>query len=662
MKPNILQLLAVALVFACACGSKDPPSNWIAKVASFAGTVKVTAQGTSAAKPVEKGQYLQVGDRLATGPRSRATLVLRNKGKLEVEPNSVVLFRSTAPDTKLNLLLEQGTVVGAGSDVQASELVIGVGKKTISLSGAAKATVAVAGQEVKLLVSIGEAKVEGPGGESHTVEANKPLVIPLDKPLEPDAGPPEPDAGTEPPAAPETYYLQRTQGKVEVKPPGAQRFQRVRGRKWIEVKPGTVIRLARRARAYFGPEKDREKGSLLAGPSVVRVKEPSADQPDASPLEHVRGDVILSHRGPPGTVGSSLTIEGVTITPKVVHRTVDIHVKRAGGRHVVEVNHGVAVLKAKGKTLELEAGQSGTINRGRFAGPRIPPQSPFKIRNFGTVRVFTNDRQLPVTFLWKHEEGAKAALVRVSRLGSMARPLFADVIKRKVLTIPDARRGNLFWRVAPVGADGKLGEEQKGRLVLVRDTSYRVLKDLRAPHNTIYERDGNTTVFYQNRLPRFTFRWNAIEGASKYHLKIFRDPNITKPVVSVATNRRYQKLKPGKLGEGTYIWYVVGRDPGGQLVRALKGRKLTIRYDNATPDVQIVYPRNGISVATATIEAKGVAIPGSKLYINGEEVTLDSTSRFTHPVKLNAGVNFINFRVKAPRRGYSVYLRRVTRK
>jgi hypothetical protein len=664
MKPNLLRLLVMALVFACACGSKDPPSNWIATVASFTGTVKVTTQGSTDAKSVKKGQYLKVGDRLLTGAKSRATLALRNKGRLEVEPNSVVLFRSSAPDTKLNLLLEQGTVVGGGADVQASELLIGVGKKTISLTGGAKATVAVAGEEAKILVSLGEAKVEGPGGETHTIEADKPLVIPLNKPLEPDAGPsPEPDASTEPAPTTETYYLQRVRGRVMVKPPDAKRFQRVRARRWIELKPGTLIKLARRARALFGPEKDREKGSLLNGPSVMRVREPGGDdQPNAGPLEHVHGDVILTHKGEPGTTGSTLTIDGVTITPKVVHKTVDIQVKRAGGRHVVEVNHGVAILKAKKKTLELEAGQSGTINRGRVAGPRMPPQSPFKIRNFGTVRVFTNDRQLPVTFHWKHKEGTSAALVQVSRFGSMARPLFADVIKRRVLTIPNARRGNLFWRVTPVGPDGTPGEMERGRLVLIRDTSYRVLKDVRAPRNTIHESFGNTTVFYQNRLPRFTFRWNAIEGASKYHLKIFRDPNITKPLVSVTTNRTQKRLKSGKLGEGTYIWYVVGRDAGGQLVRAFKGRKLSVRYDNATPDVQIVYPRNAITVATPTIEAKGVAIPGSKVFINGNEVTLDNTSRFTHPVKLNAGLNFINFRVKAPRRGYSVYLRRVTRK
>ena len=92
----------------------------------------------------------------------------------------------------------------------------------------------------------------------------------------------------------------------------------------------------------------------------------------------------------------------------------------------------------------------------------------------------------------------------------MSRPIFSDIIKRNVLTIPDARRGNLFWRVAPVGANGRHGSPRSGRLVLVNDTSYRALKDLRTPKNTIHESYGDTTVYYQNRLPIFTFRWGAI--------------------------------------------------------------------------------------------------------------------------------------------------------
>ena len=107
---------------------------------------------------------------------------------------------------------------------------------------------------------------------------------------------------------------------------------------------------------------------------------------------------------------------------------------------------------------------------------------------------------------------------------------------------------------------------------------------------------------------------------------------------------------------------MVGLGSAGKLVRASKSRKVTVRYDNATPDVQIVYPRNGIRVGAASIVTRGVAMPGSKVFVNGAAVTLDRTFRFSHPVRLKTGLNFINFRVQAPQRGNSFYLRRVTRR
>lgn len=656
-------LFVALLLCSCGrCGSKDPPADWIARVASFSGKVTVTPGGGKAAA-VRKGQFLRIGDRLETGAKSEAVLALRSKRNIRVRPNSVVLLRSRSSASGLSLALEQGSVTAAASEVAASELTIAVGKKRILLASAAQATVAVPGDgtdEARIEVSLGEATVEGPGGASRTIVAGQELVLDTsDKPPVPDAAPAKPDAGVAP-AGPQAFFLQRVgRGRVLIKPPDAKRFQPVRRRKWIDVAPGTVIRLLRRARARFGA--DKESAMMLAGPGTLRVREQGGAD-GASPLEHVAGDIVLSHSGEPGSSGSSFTIEGVTITPKVRHKEVDVRIRRKGNRHAVVVRAGQAELKGKkDKAVLLEAGQEATINAGNISAPRMPAQAPFQIRHFGTVRVFTSDVKLPVTFKWKLADSDRA-LVEVSRFGSMARPLFSDIIKRRVLTIPEARRGNLFWRVSPVDGSGKPGEAKKGRLILVRDTSYRVLKNYRPPRNTIHESFGNTTVYYQNRLPRFTFRWNPIEGASKYTLKIFREQNLQKPLVNTTTKKPRINLKPGKLGEGTYIWYVAGRSPTGELVRALKGRKLSVRYDNATPDLQIVYPRNGITVGEGAIEAKGVTIPGSKVFVNGKEAELDKGFRFTHAVALKPGVNYITFRVVARRRGSSFYLRRVTRK
>jgi len=655
-----LGFLLFSLVCGCArCGSNGPPADWIARVESFVGQVTAT-MGTQPPKGVEQGLHLRIGDRLQTGPSGQAVLLLRSKRTLRVKPSSVVLFRAKGGGG-LSLALEQGSVTASSSKVQAAELTIAVGKKQIRLASGAEATVATGkdGEEARIGVTLGEATVEGPEGETQTISTGQELVLAIgDRPKEPDAGPPPaPDAGVEPPV--KAYFLQAIgRGAVLVKAPGDKRFRRLRRGKWEEIPPGTIIRLLRGARARFGKEKG-ESGSLLAGPGVLKVKETAAG---GSPLEHVQGDIVLSHSGPPGSKGSSFTIEGVTITPGVRYQDVNVRIRGKGNRKQVLVNAGQAELKGKGdKTVVLEAGQETTIHDGTIGQTRMPPQAPFQIRQMGTVRVFTSDPQLPVTFKWKLEDGADRALIQVSRSPSMANPLFSDIIKRKVLTIPEVRRGSLYWRVTPV-KEGKPGEAKKGRLTLVRDTSYRVLKDYHPPRNTIHESFGNTTVYYQNQLPRFAFRWNPMEGAATYTLKIFREQNLQKPLVNTKTKRAQLKLGAGKLGEGTYIWYVVGRSRTDELVRALKGRKLVVRYDNATPDLQIVTPRNGSTVSEAAIETRGVTIPGSKVFVDNKEAELDKGFRFTHTVSLKPGVNYIFFRVVAKRRGSSIYLRRVTRK
>jgi hypothetical protein len=643
--------VALLLVGAWGCGSKERPPDWVAAVESYTGTVTVAPKGQGPAKAVAKGQVLRVGDRLETASKSEAVLVLRNGGRITVKPDSVVLFRSRQPEKELSLALEQGSVLGTGSKVEGGELVITVGERKIRLSRTTSATVVV-GEELegapKVLVTAGEAVVEGPGGKRTVVAGQEVVLI-----AQPDAAPPTPDAGVEPASKPTNYFLRSVgRGRVLIKRPGEDRFTPVRRGQWVEIPRGTLIKLLRRARAQLGPEKG--KGSIIAGPGVMLVKEGGG-------TEAVRGEIVLSERGKPGTQGSAFEVDGVTITPRVTHEKVDVRIRRKARGATVMVVAGEAELKAKDKTVVAEAGQEVNVVGGTIGAPRMPPPAPFQVKHFGTLRVFTGEVRMPVTFRWKKGE-AKSALVQVSRYPSMARALFADVIKRQTLTIPGVTRGSLHWQVTPIGEDGQPGEPEKGRLLLIKDTSHRVLKDYRPPRNTIHESFGNTTVFFQNRPPRFTFTWNPIEGAARYHLKVFREQNLQDPVVSEVTKKTKVTLRTGKLGEGTYLWYVVGRKPDDSLVRALKGRKLSVRFDNATPDVQIVYPRNGITVGEATIEAKGVTIPGSKVFIDGKEAELDKASRFSHPVSLKPGVNYIYFRVVAPKRGASIYLRRVTRK
>lgn len=659
-----LHLPLIALLF-WGCGSKDPPSDWVAKVESHAGKAEASVKVGAPLKPVAKGQFVRIGARLETGADGTVTLTTRNGGQLTIKPNSVVHFRSGQQGRKLSLELTEGSILGTGSKVEASELTIAVGQRKVRLGASAKATIVASGEGAQagkpvVVVSYGNAVVEGPGGEEQPVVAGGIMV--LTAPAKPDAAPPKPDAGAPDAevvtAAPMVFFLRSVgRGAIMVKPPGARRFKRVRRRQWMEVSPGTRIKLGRRAKMVFGQEKG--KGTLIAGPGVMLVTEAGAAK---SNLKHLKGEIRLSDAGKAGKAGASFTIDGVTITPKVSYRRVDVRIRRKGpGKVVVVVNAGQAELKSKDRTLTMEAGMDASINGGKIVGPRLPPPAPFQVRHMGTVRVFVNDPRMPVTFRWNKGDGASETLVKVSRRASLAKPLFADIIKRNTLTLTGVGRGSVFWQVQPVDGSGAPGKAEKGRLILVRDTSYRSLKNYKRPKNTIRESYGNTTVFYQNRLPTFTFKWGVVDGATKYNLKIFREQNLSKPLVNVSTRKTSAQLRPGKISEGTYLWYAAGRAADGSLVRALKSWKLLVRYDNATPDIQIVHPRNGLRVGAGSIEVKGIAIPGSKVFVNGAEATMDKAFRFSHSVALRPGTNYIRFRVVVPRRGSSFYIRRVVR-
>jgi hypothetical protein len=210
--------------------------------------------------------------------------------------------------------------------------------------------------------------------------------------------------------------------------------------------------------------------------------------------------------------------------------------------------------------------------------------------------------------------------------------------------------------------DGKPGEAITGRLSLVRDTSYRVLKNRRPPRNIIHESFGDTVVFYQNSLPHFEFRWRSVPKATSYVMKLFRAQNLTKPYRTATVRRPSVRFKSGTLGEGRYLWYVAARGRGSERLETSQSRRLRIRYDNATPDLQIVHPRNRLTVSAASVEARGVTIPGSTVSINGKAAELDETFRFRHQVALKPGLNYIVFRVTDKRRGPSLYLREVIRR
>ncbi|MFH1131177.1 MAG: FecR domain-containing protein [Pseudomonadota bacterium] len=660
-----LVLLCVSVALGSGCAGA-PPEDWVAKIVQVNGSV-LTRHGSSKLQSAQKGDYLRAGARMETRANSHALLMLSDGGSLTIKAGSIVFFRSGHTQGKeLNLKLEQGSVVSTGSKVEAGDLVIDVGAKRIRLKSRTTATIEAASSisaDPLVLVEYGAAIVQGDKGAAKRILAGETLMLtmtdPTTTPLVSDGGG-EDDQSIEQRGA---FYLKPTgTGYVRIRRPNEQKFNNVLGRKVVEIPSGTQMDLGIGTTVLVGSKPG--EGRTLHGPAQVTVSNGQSGVSDGTStiaLNDIDKLLRITAEGELGKQGTPFQVEGVTMVPRVVFERSEVAIRRGAGQSTLTVLAGEAVLKGQGKTLRLEAGQQAVLRRGEINGPIMQTASPLKLRSSGNIRVFLSE-QVPITFRWDSKSGDKGHLVEVSPNRSMVRPWFSDVLQRGALTLKSPLVGSMFWRIRPQEAIGKFGKGVKGEIQLVPDTSNRFLKWKARPKNTIREVDGDTIVYYQNLLPDFTFLWRSIPRTKFYQLKIFREQKLTTPLVLVQSNTTQVELK-AKLLEGRYLWYVVGRDSSGNLVRATKSQRLGIIYDNATPDLQIRYPpRQGITVSSPTVEVRGVTTNGSEVFINEEAVVLDATSRFWHQVQLVPGTNQILFRVKDSRGGMSYYFRRVTRK
>lgn len=691
---------ALPLALAACLRPQPRPDDWVAEVAATSGQVSIAEQTQSALLAATVGKLIRVGGRVETGEASRATLALRSGGRVRVDPLAVVEFQpQTSAGHQVTLELAQGQLQGTAAAVEAATLVIRVGGREVVLSQAAQATLSAASGSApaRLEVVFGEALVQqAEGGNAHvvaggTLEFTVPVVgrpAPTPIPVAAgraaagaapvDGGPGGPDAAGAGPLStqdeddalePGAFVVRRVGGgAVQLRLAERLPFATLRGTGLRAVTVGSALRLADQARVLLGRRQGPQ--TLVTGPGLFVVRRDPSPRGPGIRLEGLTGDWTLSAAtaiGGAAQQGKTLAtvVQGVTVTPRAGFRgSSAIAVQQREQDADLRVLHGEAGLTAKDGALRtLEAGEFTVLAAGTIGPTQLPAPVALRIGEGGQTRVFVAGPTLPVTLSWRAAAGERS-VVEVSRSSSFQRPLFADALRRQQLTLRlerGARETTYFWRVRPFSNTGRLGPPITGRLTLVPDTSHRALENLRPPRNLIREDYGNTTVFYQNSLPRFVFTWAPIAGAKSYAVKVVRENDVGSTLVNESTTSTALELAPGRLTEGTYLWYVVGR-AGETLVRTSEHRRLRVAYDNATPDLQIIYPPNGAVVTTSTLEVRGVTMPGSTVQVNGATLQLDDSSRFQHPLTLVPGNNEIVFRVSDKRRGSSLYVRTVVRR
>ena len=103
---------------------------------------------------------------------------------------------------------------------------------------------------------------------------------------------------------------------------------------------------------------------------------------------------------------------------------------------------------------------------------------------------------------------------------------------------------------------------------------------------------------------------------------------MKKPLLQRVTNKNQFTLEPGAIGEGSYLWYVAALGPGGDELAGGRMNKLDVVYDNARRELALSRPRPGERLGRGELPVEGVAPVGSRLFLNGKAVALDTKGRF----------------------------------
>ncbi len=142
-------------------------------------------------------------------------------------------------------------------------------------------------------------------------------------------------------------------------------------------------------------------------------------------------------------------------------------------------------------------------------------------------------------------------------------------------------------------------------------------------------------VVYVDGSPEVTWSWTPQEGAATYHLQVATDESFVERVVDeflTETTFSYQGLELGG-----YLWRVTAIDADRVEGHWSEARTLHV----IKPELQILQPAADQVINQETFWVEGEAAIGARVYLNGEEVTLDDSGRFQKEIPLHLGENLI---------------------
>lgn len=559
-------------------------------------------------KPAEEGQAVARGDGLRASEGAKYTLVFTDGRQIRIEGGGQLGLEEH--DDELALLMEQGEVEVVANRVEGKQyrMIFADSSDVVLLrEGRAGVSVGAGGAQVEMIM--GNATINR-GGESKLLQAGQSFVL--------DIGAGE-ITGREELA---TLLLDRGR-RSRIRPPGQKNFQRPRKSK-LELEPGTAL-ITRRKGSVELVDDSGSRVVLGSGSRAVFEGAFRSDTGRESTIKLDSGEArIQLRRSKQGGATQKLLMPMGTIVASARGMTAEVTVRSRGKSTQVTVHAGKAEVAMGDQTVTVGPGQTLSIGKKGEIGKPEPLKLPqIRAREGVRTRVFFDRAIRRVALVWKSGEAGQERLLEVSRSSDFEKPVLREPVAGKAYIYNNVHPGKYFWRLVP--PDGDPGPV--GRLEISRDPIARRLASGKLT-NAVLDTGIKTTIYFQGKVPVLTFKWDAVEGAAGYKLRVYSEDDMEKPILEETVNKARLALPAGRLKEGAYFWYQSAQDAAGQEIAASQMNKLSLAFDNATPLLRLDAPRPGEKPQGGQVEVSGLAPPDSSLVVGKNSIEVSGDGRF----------------------------------
>jgi hypothetical protein len=618
--PGVLAALLLGGLISCdylGCGEKKPegvdagpaPTT---KLADLKGNIEWRSGPDKEWKPVKEGQVISKGDSLRAKEGSKYTLVFSDGRQIRIEGQGQMGLDEH--DEELALLMEQGEVEVVANKVEGKQykMIFADSSDVVMLrEGRAEVKVGTGGAQVEMIM--GSATINR-GDEATPLKAGQSFVL--------DIGAGE-ITGRQELA---TMLLDRKR-QSRIRPPGQKKFRRP-SRRRLELEPGTAL-ITRRKGSVELVDDTGSRVVLGAKSKAVFEGAFQSETGRESTLKLDSGEArIRLRRGKKGGTTQKLVMPMGTIIASARGTTAEVVVRSRGKSTQVTVHAGSAEVAVGDKTVTVGPGQALSIGKKGQLGKIEPLKLPkIRAREGVRTRVFYDRRIRKAALVWKRGKEGEETLLEVSPHADFEKVTLREPVAGRSYIINNVRSGRYYWRLTR--SDGEPGKV--GRLEIRRDPIARRLASGKLT-NVVPDTGIKTTIYFQGKVPVLTFKWDAVEDAASYKLRIYSEDDMEKPILDQTSQKARLALPEGRLKEGTYFWYQAALDDAGKEIQASQMNKLSLAFDNATPLLRLEAPRPGQKPEGGQVTVSGLAMPGSSVKVGKDTIEISADGRFKQTI------------------------------